>query len=287
VQSASTPEAAARLLPDVDVILCWKFPTHLLSSPAAANVRWVQSMGAGVDDLVADKTIPSGISITRIVDQFGAYIAEYVFTYLLYLTKDVQRMRASQLERKWDAFLTGTLGGKKMGVAGLGSIGVEIVRKAAAFDMTVHGLSISGANADIVDRHYAATQWPAFVSDLDVLVLTLPLTPATEHVINRDVLMKMKPGAWLVNVGRGKVVTEQDLVDVLQSGHLGGAVLDVFEQEPLPQDSPLWSLPNAILTPHISGPSTLEGVGRFFLDNLARYISGTPLCGLVNRAVGY
>ncbi|MFC7395000.1 D-2-hydroxyacid dehydrogenase [Scopulibacillus cellulosilyticus] len=287
VKAASTLEEAKKYLPGTEVILGWKFPTQCLNEPIASSVRWFQSMGAGVDDLVSDTNIPENIILTRIVDQFGGYISEYVFTYLLYIVKDVPRMSKAQLENRWDPFISETLAGKTMGVAGLGSIGAEIVRKARAFDMNVHGLSFSGKQAQLVDRHFTSDKWKEFVKELDYLVLTLPLTEATHHVINRDVLLAMKPEAAIINVGRGALIDEGDLLAVMRSGHLQGAVLDVFETEPLPKDHPLWRMPNVYVTSHLSGPSTRDGVSRFFAENLKRFLNEQPLQGLVDRNRGY
>jgi len=287
VQASSSSGEAIRLLPETEVILGWKFPLELLSHPEAASVRWFQSMGAGVDDLVAADFIPEHITLTRIVDQFGAYISEYVFTFLLHIAKDVPRMRQSQMEKRWDPFISDSLAGKTIGVAGLGSIGSEIVRKARAFDMNVHGLSFSGKNASLVDAHFTADQWKAFVEDLDYLVLTLPLTDATRKVLNKDLLLAMKPDACVVNVGRGALVHENDLIDVMQSGNLQAAVLDVFEVEPLPKDHAFWSMANVYVTSHLSGPSTVAGVSRFFAENLKRYVNGLELIGIVDRKRGY
>lgn len=287
VTTAVSPEEAEQYLPDTEVILGWKFPTHLLNKPIASSVRWYQSTGAGVDDLVNDKTIPERITLTRIVDQFGSYISEYVFSYLLYLLKNFPRMILAQMEHRWDPFISESLKGKTIGVAGLGSIGTEIVRKGRAFDMTVHGLSASRNHADIVDFHFTPDEWHPFVKDLDYLVLTLPLTDETHHVIDMTVLSSMKPGACLVNVGRGALIVEKDLLSVLRSGSLRAAILDVFEKEPLPENHEFYHLPNVYVTSHLSGPSTAEGVSHFFVDNLKRYINGKPLHGRVDREKGY
>ena len=287
VQTAETLEEAERVLPGTEVILGWKFPTQLLNQPCSSSIRWFQSMGAGVNDLLADQSIPNNIIITRIVGQFGAYISEYVFTYLLYLLKDVNRMRQAAVDRQWDNFMTDTLEDKIIGIAGLGSIGSEIIRKSRAFDMKVYGLSYSGKNAHWVDRHFHPNEWKVFVKDLDYLVLTLPLTNDTYHIITRDILLSLKPKACLVNVGRGALINEDDLISVMESGHLSSAVLDVFEIEPLPKEHAFYRLPNVYVTSHLSGPSTAEGVGKFFSENIKRFINGQPLLGLVDRALGY
>ncbi|OIK10415.1 D-2-hydroxyacid dehydrogenase [Bacillus sp. MUM 116] len=287
VRAATTNEEAEKFLPNSEIILGWKFPTQLLSSPNASSVRWFQSMGAGVNDLVADTSISENIILTRIVDQFGTYISEYVFAYLLYIVKEIPRMRKAQTERAWDSFISESLNGKTIGVAGLGSIGAEIVRKARAFDMKVYGLSFSGKMTGIVDHHFTPNQWKDFVSELDYLVLTLPLTDETYHVINRNILLAMKSDSCLVNVGRGALIAENDLQSVLEEGHLRAAILDVFETEPLPKDHAFYSLPNVYVTSHLSGPSTIEGVTQFFADNVKRYLNGQTLHGIVDRKRGY
>ncbi|MGG5253608.1 D-2-hydroxyacid dehydrogenase [Neobacillus sp. SM06] len=287
VRAAQTPNEAEKCLPGTEVILGWKFPTHLLKSPIASSVRWFQSTGAGVDDFVADQSIPEEINLTRIVGQFGSPIAEYVFAFLLYITKDIGRMRELQQKRIWDSFIPGSLAGKTLGVAGIGSIGAEIVRKARAFDLNVYGLSASGKQAAIVDQHFHPNLWKEFVKELDYLVLTLPLTTETRHVINRDLLRSMKADACIVNVGRGALINETDLFTVMNEGYLKAAVLDVFEKEPLKKDHPFYSLPSIYLTPHLSGPSTVDGVSQFFLDNLERFLNGEPLYGMVDRNLGY
>lgn len=282
---AASPEEAEEHLLETEVLLSWGFPADLFSR--MPKLRWVQSLGAGVEDLVAAPQLPAGVLVTRVVDQFGGPIAEYVFAELLARVRALDRTRAMQNRREWDHFIAGTLAGQTIGVAGLGSIGGEIVRKALAFDMTVYGLSRSERHADTVHCHFTPHAWPEFVSDLDVLVLTLPLTPETRNVVNSSILQAMRSDALLVNVGRGKLVVEDDLIQALNDRQIGGAILDVFEQEPLPPESPLWTLPSVTVTPHISGPSTVQGVGSFFLDNMQRYLDGRELLGSVDREQGY
>lgn len=287
VHAATTPEEAEANLPGTEILMQWKFPLHLLERPEASSVKWIQSLGAGVDDLMRSTSIHEDIMITRIVDQFGGPMSEYVFAQLLYVYQDIARSQAAQKERSWQPFLTQLLQGQTIGIAGLGSIGKEAIRKARAFDMKVYGLSYSGKEAHLVDRHFGPNEWHDFVKDLDVLVLILPLTEQTRHAVNRDVLLAMKPSACLVNIGRGSLIAEEELIDVLRSGHLRAAILDVFEKEPLPADNPLWTLPQAYITPHMSGPSTKERLGQYLLANLERYEKGEPLTGVVNRKAGY
>lgn len=273
-------------LSDVEIMFGWGIPVDWIMK--APKLRWVQWSGAGVDSVTQKRDeLPAGLQLTRIVDQFSVPMAEYVFTYLLYVTKDIERIQKSQSQKRWDPFRAELLSGKTIGVAGLGSIGMEVVRKARAFDMRVVGLSNSGRQREAVDAHCGPDEWLDFVPGLDVLVLTLPLTEKTRHVITAPVLDAMKRNAILVNVGRGALIREADLIPRLAAGRLRAAVLDVFEREPLPADSPLWTLHNAYLSPHMSGPSEIDKTCQFFAENLRRYVAGQPLLGLVNLEQQY
>lgn len=283
--AAHTTAEATALVKDADVLFTSRLTEDLVR--AGDRLRWVQSMNAGIEDLVALSRIRPEIVMTRVVGEFGSSIGEYVFAELLARVRDLDRTRDAQQKRRWDRFVAGTLRDRTLGVAGLGSIGAEIVRKGRAFDMPVHGLSRTAAGAALVDRHYRPDQWPEFVAGVDVLVLTLPHTAQTEGVVDARVLAAMQPHAVLVNVGRGALVDEEALLNALRLGSIAGAVLDVFREEPLPSTSPLWTEPHTVVTPHISGPSTVPGVGHFFADNLLRWQTGQPLAGLIDVARGY
>lgn len=287
VTCAKNVEEARTSLREAEILLAWRFPIHLLASNEAGKIRWIQSLGAGVDDWVADDMTERGITLTRMVGQFGHAMAEHVFAYLLALEKEIESIRQQQMERVWKPRWTGLLGGQTIGIAGLGSIGAEMVRLARAFDMNVYGLSRTGERAHLVDRHFTPDEWTEFARHLDVLVLTLPLTTRTYHVIDTTVLSALPSNAVLVNVGRGKLVNESALTEFLRKGRIRAAILDVFETEPLPMDSTLWTLSNVYVTPHMSGPTRIENAARFFLGNLQRYLEGLPLQGVVEPKRGY
>jgi phosphoglycerate dehydrogenase-like enzyme len=282
---ATTLEEASARISDADILLSGSFPEDLLRS--APRLQWVQVLMAGVEDVVPIARRHPQIVFSRMVDAFSGYIAEYVFAELLARERGLDRTRAAQAERRWDRFVARTLAGKTLGVAGLGSIGTEVVRKARAFDMRVNGLSRTVAKSALVDRHFLPDRWCDFVADLDMLVLTLPRTSETEGVINQDVLSAMRSDAVLVNVGRGALVDEGSLLWALRHHRIGAAILDVFQNEPVPVDSPLWSAPNLVITPHLSGPTTAENAGAFFLDNLHRWRAGAPLRGTIDLDRGY
>jgi len=286
VVCATDSASVAPHLLDTEIVFGWNFPAQLV--PEMPRLKWVQWSGAGVDAAFAgDVPFPQSVALTRIVDQFSGPITEYIFAYLLYVTKDIARSRVAQANHHWDPFRAPLLAGLTIGVAGLGSIGREVVRKARAFDMRVFGLSATGAHAGIVDTHFAADAWAAFVQDLDVLVLTLPLTEATHYVVDEKLLSQMKQDAILVNIGRGKLIREAHLATHLQRGHLGAAILDVFEREPLPTESPLWELPNVHVTPHMSGPSDVRETCQFFVENLERFLRKDLLHGVVDLGRQY
>lgn len=287
VYTATNPrEAQVRLeQAQIEVVYGYGFPLDVIV--ASSTVRWVQLMSAGVDHVMRQGRFPSRITLTRMLDVFSRPMAEYVFAYLLSIEKELERLRELQRDHAWKSFRAGILHGKTIGVAGLGSIGQDVVRKARAFDMTVYGLSRSGARQETVDRHFAPEQWLEFVRDIDYLVLTLPLTDKTRHAVNESVLMAMKKEAILVNVGRGALIDERALVNALGDGRIRAAALDVFEVEPLPSENPLWALPNAYITPHMSGPTTVDNAGQYFLDNLKRYEQGLALPGIVDWDAGY
>lgn len=284
IREASNAQEARVLAPEAEVLFAWRFPKEIF--PEARRLQWIQAMGAGVDDLLSSP-VPEHVQITRVLDHFGGPMAEYVFSELLFRIREIDRVRLAQAETRWDHFAPGSLKGLVMGVAGLGSIGLEVVRKAKAFDMETYGLSRTTKSAPCVDRHFLSSQWPGFVKNLDVLVLVMALTAKTRHSVDREVLRAMKPTALLVNIGRGSLVDELALVEALQDRVIGGAILDVFEKEPLPKESPLWTLEGVTVSSHISGPSLLSETGGYFIDNMKRFIAGLPLAGRVDRAAGY
>lgn len=285
IDTAASPAELEEKIPAAEALLCFRLPAA--SRPLAAKLRWIQCLGAGVDGILAGGGLPDGVRLTRVIGPFGPVMSEYVFAELLYREKTIARLRDQQAQKVWDPFDAGTLRQKKIGLAGLGAIGTEVARKALAFDMEVTGLSRTGAPVPGVSRVFTNDAWEDFVKDLDYLVLILPHTPHTHHLVGTRVLAAMKEGAVLVNVGRGAVVDETALVAALRSGKLGGAILDVFEKEPLPPESPLWTLPNVVVTPHLSGPTTIDDAARAFAKNLAHLNAGEPLEAEVDLSRGY
>ncbi|MGH7353515.1 MAG: D-2-hydroxyacid dehydrogenase [Candidatus Rokuibacteriota bacterium] len=285
VRVCGTAAEATAHIADADVLYAWKFPPHLYAK--AGRLEWLQVMGAGVDWALVPE-LPARVVVTRAPGVFGPWMREYVLGWCLWVTQKTEAYRAAQRNRRWiDAMLPDLLRGKTLAVVGLGDIGRAIARAARAFDMRVLGVSRSGRAAREAHRVYALGALRTAVAAADFVVVVLPLTGATRGLIGPREIAAMKPTAWLLNIGRGAVVDETALVAALEARRIGGAILDVFPTEPLPPDHPLWRLDNAVITPHISGPSTPEEIAPVFDDNLKRWLAGRPLRHVVDRRRGY
>jgi phosphoglycerate dehydrogenase-like enzyme len=244
-------------------------------------------MAAGVDGVLGPG-LPSRVVVTRVPGVFGPWMSEYVLGWCAWVTQRMETYRAAQRERRWiETELPGRLRGRTLALVGVGDVGREIARVARAVGMRVVGVSRSGRRVPGVDRVHRVTALHQVLAAADFVVLAVPLTPRTRGLIDARALGAMRPEAWLINVGRGALVDETALVQALRGRRLGGAVLDVFPVEPLPADHPLWSLDNAVITPHISGPSTPDEVAPVFNANLARWLAGRPLLHVVDRTRGY
>lgn len=254
--------------------------------PSADRLQWVQSSWAGVDRLCRPQ-LRRDYTLTGVKGIFGGLVSEYVITYLFALERNVFEMRANQLQKRWRPRPYRLAKDITLGIVGLGSIGRHIARAARCYGLRVTGMNRSGQPSEDVEKVYTQANQGEFFAEADYLVLTLPDTPETRHFVNADVLAKMKRSATLINVGRGGIVEEADLVNALQQGQIAAAVLDVFETEPLPSDSLLWSLPNVYVTPHIAAASILEDVVAIFIESYGHFIKGRPLLHVIDFERGY
>ena len=284
VAVCATPGEALPHIGDAEILYAWNFPRELLTR--AAKLRWVQNMGAGVERVMLPE-LPRRVRVTRVAGIFGPWMAEYVLGWCLWVTQRTELFRAQQRERRWRQVDPQRLHGATLCVVGLGDIGRTIARGARAFEMRVGGVSRSGRKVAEAERVYKTGDLRSAIAGADFVALTVPLTEGTRGLIGAAELAAMRPSAWLINVARGPVVDEAALLDALRGNRLGGAVLDVFDEEPLPQSHPLWQLGNAVITPHISGPSTPGEIAPIFNDNLRRYLSRRALRYEVERKRGY
>jgi phosphoglycerate dehydrogenase-like enzyme len=257
--------------------------------PQLTAVTWVQSTWAGVEPLF-DPALRRDYVLTNARGVFGAQMSEYVFAYLLAHERKLFEKQASQAARRWDPAPPTRLRGKALGLLGVGTIGASLAATAKHFGMRVKGYTRASEVSAEVDEYFhgaLADCAVTFASDLDYLVSVMPATPATRHIVGDAVLRALPPRAVFVNPGRGGVVDEAALAAALQEGRLAGAVLDVFEQEPLPPDHVFWRLPNVHVTSHTAALSAPADIAPLFIDNYRRLLRGEPLRYRVDFDRGY
>jgi phosphoglycerate dehydrogenase-like enzyme len=253
---------------------------------SVSQLQWVQSTFAGVEPLL-EPNRRNDYLLTNVKDIFGPMMSEYVFGYVIALERHIFKIAKNQRKKRWKGLRYRTLNKVTLGVCGVGSIGRHIAATAKHFGMTVWGYRKSGKPVAQVDRMFTKPDLLEFLSVPDYIVITLPHTPETEHIFDQAAFDAMKNSAVLINVGRGRVVSESSLIQALNAGKVRGAVLDVFEQEPLTSDNPLWDMDNVWITPHISAYSFAEDIVTIFMENYKRFKSGKPLLYTVDFNKGY
>lgn len=278
---------------------------------AAPKLRWVQTHFAGVDGIIDAPIFKAGVMLTNTAGVHAINMGEYTLMMMLALAHRLPNAFHMMQQKRWSEdrlgmFMPAELRGATLGLIGYGQIGQEVARLAQAFGMNVIALRNSpplggggtpsqrtGGEAEGVGND-AITFMPraqlhGLLQQSDFVVLVVPITPQTRRMIDATALAHMKPGAYLINIGRGDVVDEPALIDALRQRRIAGAALDVFHEEPLPDDSPLWQLDNVILTPHIAGvtPNYEPRAAAIFAENLRRFVAGQPLLNQVDFSRGY
>ncbi len=281
---------ALRRQADISFDFDWRDPAQMPGN--CPDLRWVQGTSAGLGGFLERTGLAdSGLVFTTAAGVHGTPLAEFVLLGLLYFAKCMPELAASQAQRRWDVHESGQLAGRRVLLVGLGGIGRQVARLLSAAGVQVYGAGRSGRSYDVpgVTSYLTSDQLDEALPEMDALVLACPLTKETRGLIGRRQLGLMRPGAVLVNVARGPVVDEEALVEVLRSGHLGGAFLDVFTVEPLPAASPLWELPNVVVSPHSASTVAAENglITDLFCDNLRRWLDGQPLRNVFDPAAGY
>lgn len=253
-----------------------------------SKVRWIQFMSAGIE--TAERFgVPSGCLITNASSAWAPTVAEHAVALILALLRGVHRLERDRSARRWNrsALLPAitTLEGAQVGILGYGAIGAEIARRLHGFGATIHGIARTDRPKPGADVMHCIDDLCAVAQGLDVLCSAVPLSAATRHIVNDRVLACLRPHALVVNVGRGPTLDEAALARRLAAGQLGGAGLDVFETEPLPDSSPLWDLPNVILSPHLAafgGQAGWNRLGALCRGNMERFLAGETLRDLVH-----
>ena len=288
------------------------YTTNVLPPPGTeTRLKWVQSHFAGVDSLLTNTFLKEhpDLVLTSTSGIHATNMAEYVLGMILAFGHHIPEMLEDQRSQEWSEerfqrFMPLELRGSTVGILGYGSIGREVTRLCKTLGATVlatkkdlktledEGYRVEGTGdpeGELFDRLYPPEATAFMVKDCDFVVITLPLTASTKGSFDKAIIDAMKPGAFLINVGRGGIVDEEALLEALENRKIAGAAMDVFATEPLPANHPLWKAPNFILTPHISGttPDYNEKAAAVFEDNLRRYLEGRPLKNVINRDTGY
>ena len=286
------PQARVRLWKEgdaapADYALVWKPPAAMLAN--RNDLKAVFNLGAGVDAIMKlDDQIPAHVPIIRLEDAgMGEQMADYVSHAVLGYFRNFDQYRHEAAQRKWLPKWPGKKRDFRVAVLGLGVLGNVIVERLKQLNFPVLGWSRSQKNIDGVSCFFGPDGLRQCLSQASAVVAILPLTSQTAQLLNRDTLSHMPRGAYLINVGRGAHVVEADLLALLQSGHLAGATLDVFQTEPLPHSHPFWTEPNLTITPHISAQTLLDVGSEQIAAKLQRLEQGLPVTGVIDRKKGY
>ena len=292
VRHASTSDQLTEAMREADVLLVTDFRTKIVRDawPYARRLKWIHATSAGVDMLLFPELVESDVPLTNARGIFDRAIAEYVLGLILMQAKDLPGTLALQRERRWEHRDTERIEGASVLVVGAGSIGRRIGRLCSAAGMRTTGLARRAREDDPdFSAVHASGDLHALLPDADYVVIAAPLTEETRGLIDAAALERMKPAARLINIGRGEIVDTDALVDALRAGRIAGAALDVFHEEPLPADHPLWAMPNVIVSPHMAGDflGWREALSAQFLDLLSRWKEGGDLWNVVDKQRGY
>jgi glyoxylate/hydroxypyruvate reductase A len=278
---------------EIEYALVWQPPSGLLRT--LPNLQLIVSVGAGVDSLLADPTLPD-VPLVRFVDaDLTGRMAEYIALHVLYHHRRMTEYRTQQVRRLWRYLPEPAAREVRVGLMGLGVLGTAAARVLSVLGYQLRGWARTARTVAGVRCYAGSGELDAFLADTDILAVLLPLTPATHGILNRDLLRSLSrqgrsellPGPALINAGRGGLQVDAEIVAALESGELYAASLDVFETEPLPEHSPLWLHPRVVVTPHNAAESAPAAIARYCLAQIAAHRQGLALTNLVDRQRGY
>ncbi len=272
---------------NVAAMLALAAPAGLL--PTMTGLRWIQGLTAGIESWLALPDLPPGLVLTSARGTHRESMPENILGGLFHIAKPYAAIVEDNRAATWTRRMATPLNGATLGILGLGAIGQDLARMASAIGMRVVGTRRTPGALEGVAQVYPPERTGEVLAQADYLVVLLPSTPATDNSVDAAMLAQMKKGAWLLNFGRGALIVDADLIAACASGHLGGAILDVFRTEPLPREHPFWGAKGITVLPHIGGghPQRDATVARLFVDNLGRFLDGRPLREVVDRAAGY
>jgi phosphoglycerate dehydrogenase-like enzyme len=285
--ASSVAEQRREALAEAEVMISLHAPKDLMTW--APKLRWLQGLGAGVEQFAAAGVARDRVVVTNASGVSAPSMAEWVIGRLLQVWKRFPEADAHQRRHAYVRTYGRTFAGCVLGIVGLGSIGCEVSQRARALGLRVLGLKRSfraGDTSEHADDLFGSDQLHEMLGQCDAVVVAAPATKETHHLIDSNALAAMREGAVLINVARGSLLDESALIDALERGHIGAAALDVFEQEPLPADSPLWDVPNLYISAHssVSVDRYLDDIFDLFVDNLGRYVAGEPLRNTIDMA---
>lgn len=290
-------DAARDVIQDAEVVVCSNVSPELFA--VAPKLRWISYWSAGLEGKVTPEMEARNILVTNASGVHGPNIAEHVLAFMLMFTRRMPQYMRAQMAGQWrhdnvsQTSGVGELSGQTLGIAGFGRIGEALAVRARSFGMRIVATKRDPSrrydSSVRPDALYPAADLPRLLAESDHVCIALPLTKETHHLFGERALAHMRPGSYLYNISRGKIVDEGALISALRGGRLAGAGLDVFENEPLPPESPLWRMENVIITPHVAGltPFYFERAAALFAANLERYIKGQPLSNLYHSERGY
>jgi len=277
-------------LDKVEIILTYGFDITKELLDKLPSLKWIQVFQTGVEHLPLQELDNRNITLTNVSGIYGNAISEYVMSIILYYIKELPRFIENKKSHTWDrTILPEEANEKKLLILGAGIIGKAVAEKAKAFGMYVIGVNSSGESRPYFDEMYALSEMDEVLCRSDVVVSLLPVTNETYQCIGKVQFSLMKDSAYFINVGRGELIDEDALIESLKSKGLRGAALDVFQQEPLPEDHPFWEVENLIITPHLSGKTVYfyKRCIDIFLENLNRYQNKKQLAFSINLKKGY
>ena len=282
-----TKEQLEQELAEAEIFFGFSPPDVFLG---ANQLRWIQATAAGMERILTPDLIQRGLTICNASGVHGPQVAEMAWALTLAVARRIDTFVRNQQRHHWEWTTNMDMEGSTAGIIGLGGIGRRYARAAAAFGMRVLAVDLHRPpKPDEVEALWPIDRLDEMLEQADVLMIACPYTSKTHHLIDRDRLARMKPSAILVNIARGEIVEEESLAQALRERRLSGAGIDVTETEPLPEDSPLWDVPNLIITPHCAGhaPNRARRLTEFFCENLRRYLTGEPLTNVVDQQKGY
>lgn len=272
-----------------EVLLTWNLPTENLSR-TAPNLKWIHCIGAGVEHLCPMNWVPDGVTVTNNKGAHADKAGEFALMAVLMLHNKMPAILHNQRSASWNSLFSTPIVGKTVGLIGVGSIGGGAAKQLNKLPVHILGVTRHGRPHPHVHEMVTMNELDQVLPRMDTIFVSVPSTPETHGLFSRERLLLLKKGAGVINVGRGSTMDYEALAELLEEGYLSGAIIDVFDEEPLPAKSPLWSAPNFVVTPHVSAddgdnyvPITLD----LFFDNMQRYLTGQELLNKVNPALGY